>query len=137
MEGTKNLNSKNWRIARKIFVNPNKKTVEKYVYSTNSPYYMTLVQIMKKLKKYNKLDIFKKNPDDKKENLNPLKLLKDLVICGDVETVTEKILDLREEVGNFETITYVGIDWQNPKLAKKSIELMATKVLQKVNRFIK
>ena len=34
--------------------------VEKYVYSKSSPYYMTLVQIMKKLKKYNKLDILKK-----------------------------------------------------------------------------
>ena len=98
---------------------------------------MTLVQIMKKLKKYNKLDILKKNPDDKRENISPEKLLKDLVICGDVETVTEKILDLRDKVGEFETLTYVGIDWQNPILAKKSMNLFGSKVINKVNRFLR
>ena len=71
----------------------------------------TLDIIPKKLKKYNILEILKKNPDDKKENISPEKLLKDLVICGDAETVTEKIVDLRDKVGEFETLTYVGIDW--------------------------
>ena len=134
LDGNKKKRLKNWRVARKIFVNPNKKIVENYVYSKNGPYYMTLVQIMKKLKKYNKLDILKKNPDDKKENLNPEKLLKDLVICGDSDSVAEKILDLRNEVGNFDTLTYVGIDWQNPILAKKSMELLGTKVIEKINK---
>ena len=54
-----------------------------------------LVQIMKKLKKYNKLDILKKNPEDKNEKLDPEKLLRDLVICGDEDIVTEKVLKLR------------------------------------------
>lgn len=137
IQGNKKKKLKNWRVARKIFVNQNKKIVEKYVYSKSSPYYMTLVQIMKKLKKYNKLDILKKNPDDKRENISPEKLLKDLVICGDVETVTEKILDLRDKVGEFETLTYVGIDWQNPILAKKSMKLLGSQVINKVNRFLR
>jgi len=137
LDGNKKKALKNWRIARKIFVNPNKKIVENYVYSKNGPYYMTLVQIMKKLKKYNKLDILKKNPDDKKENLNPEKLLKDLVICGDSDSVAEKILDLRNKVGNFDTLTYVGIDWQNPVLAKKSMKLLGTKVIEKINKNLK
>ena len=34
------------------------------------------------------------------------------MICGDEETVTEKILDL-ETAGIFDTLTYVGIDWQD------------------------
>ena len=109
-----NNNKKNWRVARKIFVNENKNLVNDYVFSSKSPYYMTLVQIMKKLKKYGKLDILKKNPEDKKENINPEKLLKDLVICGGVNTVAEKILKLSENVGHFDTITYVGIHWKSP-----------------------
>ena len=129
--------AKNWRVARKIFINSDKKIVEKYVFSKASPYLMTLVQIMKKLKKYNKLDILKKNPEDKKEKLDPEKLLRDLVICGDVDIVTEKVLKLRDDIGNFDTLTYVGIDWKSPLYAKKSIELLATKVLPKVNKYLR
>lgn len=125
---------KNWRVARKIFVNENKNIVNDYVFSSKSPYYFTLVQIMKKLKKYGKLDILKKNPSDKKEKLNPEKLLKDLVICGGVNKVADNILELKENIGEFDTITYVGIDWKNPKLAKNSLNLMAKKVIKIINK---
>ena len=125
----------NWRVARKIFVNEKKMNVQKYVFSTSSPYYLTLVQIMKKLKKYNRLDILKKNPDDKKEKLEPMKLLQDLVICGCHKTVSEKLLQLRNDIGNFNTITYVGIDWKNKELAKNSITLMATKVMENLRMY--
>lgn len=127
--GYKKNNKKNWRVARKIFINENKKIVDDYVFSSKGPYYLMLVQIIKKLEKYKKLDILKKNPDDKKEKIIPMKLLKELVICGGVNDVSEKILELKNQIGKFDTITYVGIDWQNRILAKKSMELMATKVL--------
>ena len=57
------------------------------------------------------------------------------MICGDEETQTEKILDLRDKAGIFDTLTYVGIDWQDPLLAKKSMELLGSKVIQRVNKF--
>jgi len=133
----KNVKNKNWRVARKIFINENKKIVEDYVFSNKNPYYLTLIQIIKKLEKYKKLDILKKNPENKHEKINPKKLLEDLVIYGDVNTVAEKILKLREDVGKFDTITYVGIDWKNPILAKKSLKLMGQKVMDKINKNIR
>jgi hypothetical protein len=136
-KGFKKKKNKNWRLARKIFVNENKRIVKDYVFSKRSPYYMTLIQIMKKLKKYGRLDVLKKNPEDKKEKLSPDKLLKDLVICGGANEVAEKILELRSKVGNFDTITYVGIDWKNPILAKKSLSLMSSKVMKIINKNIK
>ena len=63
--------------------------------------------------------------------------MRDLVICGDVDIVTEKVLKLRDDIGNFDTLTYVGIDWKSPLYAKKSIELLATKVLPKVNKYLR
>ena len=125
---------RNWRVARNIFVNPNKSVVEKYVFSNSSPYVFCIKQILQKLKKSNRLDVFKKNPDDIKEKINIDNLIDDLVIRGSVEEVSEKILELKENVGNFDTITYVGIDWQKPALAKKSMELMATKVMPILNK---
>ncbi len=128
---------KNWRVARKIFINENKRVTEDYVFSTKSPYFKTLVQIMNKLEKYGKIDVIKKNPEDKKENINPHKILKDLVIAGGANEVAEKILKLRENIGNFNTITYVGIDWKNPQLAKNSLYLMSKKVIKILNKHTK
>jgi len=129
--------NKNWRVARKIFVNENKNIIEDYVFSSNSPYFKTLLQIMKKLEKYGKIDVVKKNPEDKKENINPHKILRDLVITGGANEVAEKILKLRENIGNFDTITYVGIDWKNPRLAKNSLNLMSKKVIKILNKYTK
>ena len=39
-----------------------------------------------------------------------------------------------EKIGNFDTITYVGIDWKNPTLAKNSLSLMAKKVIKLINK---
>ena len=105
-----------------------------YVFSNNSPYYLTIAQVLKKLKKYNRLDVVKKNPLDKKEKICIDKLMKDLIICGDAKLVADKILSLRQDVGSFNTISYVGIDWKDPNLAKNSMRLMGTKVMEIVNK---
>ena len=59
-----------------------------------------------------------------------------LVICGNPDQVAEKILALREEAGDFGEIVYAGMDWVNPALAKRSMELMAEKVMPQVNTAI-
>ena len=63
--------------------------------------------------------------------------MKDLVIAGGANEVAEKILKLRENIGNFNTITYVGIDWKNPQLAKNSLYLMSKKVIKILNKHTK
>jgi hypothetical protein len=50
--------------------------------------------------------------------------------------VAEEILALREEAGDFGEIVYAGMDWVDPALAKRSMELMAEKVMPQVNRAI-
>ena len=65
------------------------------MFSSNSPYYKVVSQILSKLKKYNRLDVVK-NPLDKKEKIDIEALMKKLIICGDPSTVSEKILELRE-----------------------------------------
>jgi len=46
-------------------------------------------------------------------------------------------LKFRERVGDFGTLLYAGKDWRDPKLAKRSMTLLAEKVLPKVNAAIK
>ena len=59
-----------------------------------------------------------------------------LVICGTVNKVVDEILKFREQVGDFGELVYAGMDWVDPKLAKRSMELMATEVMPRVNQAI-
>jgi hypothetical protein len=43
---------------------------------------------------------------------------------------------LREEVGEFGELVYAGMDWVDPQLTKRSMELMAKEVMPRVNAAI-
>ena len=60
-----------------------------------------------------------------------------LVIAGTVESVVEQILAFREKVGDFGTLYYPCHDWLDPKLARRSMELMAEQVMPRVNAALK
>ena len=59
-----------------------------------------------------------------------------LVICGTVNKVVDQILRFREQVGDFGELVYAGMDWVDAKLAQRSMELMATQVIPRVNAAI-
>ena len=58
------------------------------------------------------------------------------MICGTVNRVVDELLALHEEVGGFGEIVYAGMDWVDPRLARRSMELMAAEVMPRVNRAI-
>ena len=45
----------------------------------------------------------------------------------------DRILELREQTGDFGTLLYCGKDWVDADLGRKSMELMAEKVMPAVN----
>ena len=46
------------------------------------------------------------------------------------------ILALHEKIGDFGTLLYCGKDWADPALSRRSMELMAEKVMPAVNAAI-
>jgi hypothetical protein len=48
--------------------------------------------------------------------------------------VVDQILQFREQVGDFGELVYAGMDWVDPKLAQRSMELMATEVMPRVDK---
>jgi hypothetical protein len=48
----------------------------------------------------------------------------------------DEILAFRDQVGDFGTLLYAGHDWLDPDLAKRSMTLMAEKVMPAVNAAI-
>ncbi len=64
------------------------------------------------------------------------RVLDELVICGGVDSVVDQLLAFRETTGDFGTLLYAGHDWVDERLSRRSMELMATEVMPRVNKAI-
>ncbi|MCO8276692.1 LLM class flavin-dependent oxidoreductase [Actinoplanes sp. TRM 88003] len=123
-----------WRVARTVFVADDDSTAEAYGRAdADSPYRFYYSQMFKKMRKLGRLELFKTRRDQPDDEVTLDGILDQLVITGTPESVTEQILALREEVGDFGELVYAGLDWADPRLARRSMELMAQKVMPDVN----
>lgn len=130
-------NPADWRIARTIFVADDDKTARRYaIEDSASPYRYYWDMLLKKMMISKRHAIFKTHPDQDDRELTTDYMVNKLVIQGTPDRVAEQILALREETGDFGEIVYAGMDWVDPKLARRSMELMAEKVMPQINAAI-
>jgi alkanesulfonate monooxygenase SsuD/methylene tetrahydromethanopterin reductase-like flavin-dependent oxidoreductase (luciferase family) len=126
-----------WRIARTIFVADDDKVAERYGKSdANSPYRFYWRQLRIKLTIPKRHIVFKTHEAQDDAELTDDYVVDRLVICGTVNKVVDEILKFREQVGDFGELVYAGMDWVDPQLARRSMELMATEVMPRVNKAI-
>ncbi len=130
-------NPDDWRIARSIFVNEDHKTAIEYGKThERSPYRFYYRQLFTKLKKANRHAVFKPDRDTPDEALTLDFIVDNLVIAGDVNSVVDQLLAFREVTGDFGTLLYAGKDWEDKVLGRRSMELMAEKVMPAINTAI-
>ena len=108
------------------------RTAKAYATGANSPYRYYYSQLYTKLKKA-RLDIFKKRRDQPDSEITLDSICDELIIHGSPEKVADELLAFREQVGDFGTLLYAGKDWRDPALGKRSMQLLAEKVMPKVN----
>lgn len=126
-----------WRVARTVFVADNAGVAERYGRADDSsPYRYYYTKMLAKMKALGRLGLFKKSREEPDEGVTLEGVLDSLVITGTPDAVAEQILAFREETGDFGELVYAGLDWVDPDLAKRSMELMASKVLPQVNAAI-
>ena len=126
----------NWRVAKSIFVADDDKTAKAYVTDPSSPYRYYYSQLYTKLKR-GRLELFKTRRDQPDSEVTLDGICKDLIIYGSPDKVADEILKFRERVGDFGTLLYAGKDWRDVTLARRSMTLLAEKVMPKVNAAIK
>ncbi len=115
-------------MARTIFVADDDKTAERYARTgANSPYEFYWSQMHYKMKRGKRLYVFKSHKDQPDEEITLDYVLDNCVIHGSVNKVVDQLLALREEIGDFGEIVYAGMDWVDPALAKRSMQLMASR----------
>jgi alkanesulfonate monooxygenase SsuD/methylene tetrahydromethanopterin reductase-like flavin-dependent oxidoreductase (luciferase family) len=126
-----------WRIARTIFVADDDKVAERYgKRDADSPYRFYWRQLRIKLTIPRRHIVFKTHEGQDDAELTDDYVIERLVISGTVNKVVDQILQFREQVGDFGELVYAGMDWVDPKLAQRSMELMAAEVMPRVNAAI-
>ena len=128
---------KNWRIAKSIFICEDRKKAKEYALGNDSPYVFYYKQLLTKMLKHGRANLFKENQDMPDSDLKLEDICKKLILFGSADEVADKIMEFREEVGDFGTLLYAGHDWADVELAKKSMELMSEKVIPKINDNLK
>jgi alkanesulfonate monooxygenase SsuD/methylene tetrahydromethanopterin reductase-like flavin-dependent oxidoreductase (luciferase family) len=126
----------NWRVAKSIFVADDDRKARAYVSSPNSPYRQYYGSLVAKLKKNGRAELFKASRDVSDDVVTPDYAVDKLVIWGSPQKVADELLAFREEIGDFGTLLYAGKDWLDRDLGRRSMVLMAEKVLPLVNTAI-
>ncbi|MEA3154751.1 MAG: hypothetical protein QOK44_2340 [Betaproteobacteria bacterium] len=122
-----------WRVARSIFVADDEATARRYALDQAGAYGFYFHNLMTKRRARGQLDTFKHDASLPDSECTLDYVLKHLVIHGTPERVAEQIVALRRQVGPFGTLLYCGHDWHDAALATRSLELMATEVMPRVN----
>ncbi len=135
--GGRPADSNNWRVAKSIFVADDLETARRYATEPVGPYYAYYKSLVTKLVKNGRANLFKPNQDLPDSSVTVESVVDQCVIWGTPEKVTEDLLAFREYIGDFGTLLYAGHDWKDKKLALRSLELMAEKVMQAVNGAIR
>lgn len=127
-----------WRVAKSIFVTDDDDALAKrYAHTSEGPYHFYFKQLIRKLVGFGgRANLFKADESIADDQITPDRVSSQLVIAGSVNKVVDEILAFREQVGDFGTLLYAGHDWLDPKLAKRSMTLMAEKVMPAVNAAI-
>ena len=126
-----------WRIARTIFVADDDKVAARYGRNdANSPYRFYFGQMLGKLRRANRHNVFKSHKEQPDEEITEDWVMDNCVTYGTVNKVVDTILAMRDETGDFGELVYAGMDWVDPTLAKRSMQLMAEEVMPRVNAAI-
>ena len=122
-----------WRVARTIFVADDDKTARRYaIEDAASPYRYYWDKLRGNMMRARRHVIFKRHESEDDSAVTVERLLDELVIWGSPAKVADEILKLRETAGPFGEIVYAGMDWVDPRLARRSMELMAEQVMPRI-----
>ncbi len=126
-----------WRVAKSIFVADDDKVAERYGRGAEGPYRHYFTSLVRKLVGFGgRGNLFKLDQSQPDSEITAEYVTNKLVIAGSVNSVVDQILAFREKTGDFGTLYYACMDWKDPALGRRSMELMAEQVMPRVNAAI-
>src|SRR5499426_1768561 len=124
-----------WRVSRSVLVTESDAEAEEYLADPASGlsfYYKFFIHSFSLGRKA----LFMIKPDvdlpDAETTVDAVK--RGMIIAGSPSRVLDQLVALREEIGPFGTLLMAGHDWDRPALWKRSMELLATRVMPHFTR---
>jgi alkanesulfonate monooxygenase SsuD/methylene tetrahydromethanopterin reductase-like flavin-dependent oxidoreductase (luciferase family) len=117
-----------WRVAKSIFVADDDAAVRR----TRDVFTYYFRNLLRKGQALRGTTLFKHDPSLPDEAVTDDYLASQLLIAGTVNEVADKLQAFREQVGPFGRLLYCGHDWADARAMRRSMELMAEKVLPKL-----
>lgn len=124
-----------WRVSRSVLVTETDAEAEEYLADPDnglSFYYRFFLFSFSQLRQA----LFMVKPDlampDAAVTVDAIK--RGMVIAGSPGRVLDQLVALRDEVGHFGTLLMAGHDWDQPKLWRRSMELLAGDVMPRLAR---
>ena len=114
-----------WRVAKSIFVADDDATARR-MRGTFGYYFRNLAR---KGQASRGMALFKHDPSVSDEAVTDEYLAAQMLICGTPNEVADRLNAFRDDIGPFGRLLYCGHDWAEPKAMRRSMELMALKVL--------
>jgi alkanesulfonate monooxygenase SsuD/methylene tetrahydromethanopterin reductase-like flavin-dependent oxidoreductase (luciferase family) len=118
-----------WRVAKSIFVADDDATVHRLTREPGNLFAHYFRNLQRKGQATRGSALFKHDPAVPDAALTDEYLVSQMLIAGTVNEVVDKLLAFREHVGPFGRLLYCGHDWADAKAMRRSMELMADKVL--------
>ena len=132
-DGGRPADPANWRVARSIFVADDMDTARNYALGPQSPYRYYFSQLLTKMKKHGRANLFKADQDMSDDEVTLDGVLDACVTWGTPDKVADDLMAFRDTVGDFGTLLYAGKDWADVDLGRRSMQLLAEKVQPAVN----
>ena len=124
-----------WRVSRSVLVTETDAEAEDYLADPEnglSFYYKFFLFSFSQLRKA----LFMVKPDldmpDSEVTVDTIK--RGMIIAGSPGRVLDQLVALRDEIGHFGTLLMAGHDWDQPKLWRRSMELLARDVMPAFSR---
>lgn len=124
-----------WRVSRSVLVTETDAEAEDYLADPDNAfsfYYRFFIHSFAHGRKA--LFMLKPDLDMPDEAVTVDAVKRALVIAGSPRRVLDQLVALRDEIGHFGTLLMSGHDWDQPKLWRRSMELLATEVMPRFSQ---
>ncbi len=123
-----------WRVARSIFVSDDASLASDRVADPQGVFAWYYDYLLSGFRRRRALFLVKESDEVADEAVTPVSIAESLVIAGTPDRALDRLIAFREEVGDFGVLLDVAHDWQEPGLGKRSMQLLAEKVMPRFRR---
>ncbi|MCH9672472.1 MAG: LLM class flavin-dependent oxidoreductase [Gammaproteobacteria bacterium] len=123
-----------WRVSRSIVVAPSDEEAREYLLREDGAFSFWFRYIVSSFRQRGALAALAPDGHPDPDALTWQEAAESMVSWGSVETVTDKLVALRDTVGDFGTLTITAHEWDDPAFCKRSMRMLAEEVMPKFSQ---